>query len=193
MEEPGQRAGRRPDRATEAGSGGPRRRGAPSEEGLRRLIAAWASDVQTGVPAEEDDEAPALDGRLLHVVIGGGAFAFPLAAVTEVVPYAPPRRLPGQPAEAGVTMLRGEALPTLDAAARMRLEGDAGAGRIVVLATREGPCAVVVSDTGEIVEVDPGRLAPPPAGAGASEYVLALVEVAGELVAVLDPERLCRR
>ncbi len=43
MEEPGQRAGRR---------------GIPSEAGLRRLIAAWASDAQTGVPTEEDDEAP---------------------------------------------------------------------------------------------------------------------------------------
>jgi len=64
MEEPGQRAGRR---------------GVPSEDGLRRLIAAWASDVQPGVPAEEDAEAPALDGRLLQCVIGGGAFAFPLA------------------------------------------------------------------------------------------------------------------
>jgi CheW-like protein len=129
MEEPGQRVGRR---------------GVPSEDGLRRLIAAWASDAQTGVPAGEDTEAPALDGRLLQVVIGGGAFAFPLAAVTEVVPYAPPRRLPGQPVEAGVTMLRGEPLPTLDAAARMGMEVDDTAGRMVVLATRDGPCAVVV-------------------------------------------------
>jgi len=62
-----------------------------------------------------------------------------------------------------------------------------------VLATGGGPCAVVVSDTGDIVEVDPERLSPPPAGAGASGFVLALVEIAGELVAVLDPERLCRR
>ena len=178
MEEPGQRAGRR---------------GVPSEDGLRRLIAAWASDVQPGVPAEEDAEAPALDGRLLQCVIGGGAFAFPLAAVTEVVPYAPPRRLPGQPVEAGVTMLRGEPLPTLDAAARMGMDVDDTAGRMVVLATGGGPCAVVVSDTGDIVEVDPERLSPPPAGAGASGFVLALVEIAGELVAVLDPERLCRR
>jgi len=178
MEEPGQRAGRR---------------GVPSEDGLRRLIAAWASDVQPAVLAEEDAEAPALDGRLLQCVIGGGAFAFPLAAVTEVVPYAPPRRLPGQPVEAGVTMLRGEPLPSLDAAARMGMEVDDTAGRMVVLATRDGPCAVVVSETGEIAEVDAGRLTPPPAGAGASEYVIALVEIAGELVAVLDPERLCRR
>ena len=56
MEEPGQCVGRR---------------GVPSEDGLRRLIAAWASDVQTGVPAGKD-EAPALDGRLLQVVIGAG-------------------------------------------------------------------------------------------------------------------------
>jgi len=178
MEEPGQRAGRR---------------GVPSEAGLRGMIAAWASDARPGVPAESDEEAPPLDGHLLRCVIGGAAFAFPLAAVTEVVAYAPPRRLPGQATEAGVTMLRGTPLPTLDAAARMGLEADDGAGRMVVLATRAGPCAVVVGDTDEIVEVAPERLTPPPAGAGASGFVAALVEIAGELVAVLDPERLCAR
>jgi chemotaxis signal transduction protein len=161
--------------------------------GLRRLIAAWASDVQPGVPADEEEpERPALDGRLLRCGIGGGQFAFPLAAVTEVVPYTPPRRLPGQPAEAGVTMLRGRPLPTLDAAARMGLAGADAAGRMVVLATRAGPCAAIVADTGDIVEVEADRLTPPPAGAGASPYVVALVELGGELVAVLDPERLCR-
>jgi CheW-like domain len=96
--------------------------------GLRRLIAAWASDVQPGVPGDEEEpERLGLDGRLLRCQIGDGEFAFPLAAVTEVVPYAPARRLPGQPA-----------------------------------------------------------------GAGASPYVTALVEIGGELVAVLDPDRLCR-
>jgi purine-binding chemotaxis protein CheW len=161
--------------------------------GLRRLIAAWASDVQPGLPADEEEpERPPLDGRLLRCEIGGGEFAFPLAAVTEVVPYTPPRRLPGQPAEAGVTMLRGRPLPTLDVAARMGLAGAEAAGRMVVLATRAGPCAAIVADTGDIVEVEADRLSPPPAGAGASPYVVELVEIGGDLVAVLDPERLCQ-
>jgi chemotaxis signal transduction protein len=160
--------------------------------GLRRLIAAWASDVQPSLPGDEEQpERVALDGRLLRCEIGGGEFAFPLAAVSEVVPYTPPRRLPGQPAEAGVTMLRGRPLPTMDAAARMGIAGGESAGRMVVLATRAGPCAAIVADTGDIVEVDAGRLSPPPAAAGASPYVLALVEIDGDLVAVLDPERLC--
>jgi chemotaxis signal transduction protein len=164
--------------------------------GLRRLIAAWASDVQGDAPAREGEpEQPArpqLDGRLLQCEIGGGAFAFPLAAVTEVVPYTPPRRLPGQPGDAGVTMLRGRPLPALDAAARMGLAATESAARMVVLATSSGPCAAVVADTGDIVEVPSERLSPPPAGAGASPYVAALVEIGGELVAVLDPDRLCR-
>lgn len=161
--------------------------------GLRRLIAAWASDVQPEAPADEGEpEQPGLDGRLLQCEIGGGAFAFPLAAVTEVVPYARPRRLPGQAPDAGVAMVRGRPLPALDAAARMGIAGAQAGGRMVVLATRDGPCAVVVAGTGDIVEVASERLAPPPAGAGASPFVTALVEIEGELVAVLDPDRLCR-
>jgi chemotaxis signal transduction protein len=160
--------------------------------GLRRLIAAWASDVQPGVPGDEEEpERQGLDGRLLRCQIGDGEFAFPLAAVTEVVPYTPPRRLPGQPVEAGVTMLRGRPLPTLDAAARMGIAGAEAAGRMVVLATRAGPCAAIVADTGDIVEVEVELLSPPPAGAGVSPYCVALVEIGGGLVAVLDPERLC--
>src|SRR4051794_22939299 len=118
MDEPGQRVGHR--RPAGSSGGGGEHRGAPSEAALRRLIAAWASDVQQGVPGDEEEpERPALDRRLLICEIGGGAFAFPLAAVTEVVPYTPPRRLPGQPADAGVTMLRGRRpLPTLDGGAR---------------------------------------------------------------------------
>jgi chemotaxis signal transduction protein len=192
MDEPGQRVGRRRGAGTSGGGGG-ERRGVPSEEGLRRLIAAWAGDVGPGAPADEEEpQRPGLDGRLLRCEIGGGAFAFPLAAVTEVVPYTPPRRLPGQSAEAGVTMLRGRPLPTLDAAARMGIAGVPAAARMVVLATRAGPCAAIVSDTGDIVEVEAERLASPPAGAGASPYVVALVEIGGDLVAVLDPERLCQ-
>jgi two-component system chemotaxis response regulator CheV len=161
--------------------------------GMRLLIAAWAGDVQPATSAPEGDrDRPQLDGRLLQCDIGGGAFAFPLAAVTEVVPYTPPRRLPGQPADAGVTMLRGRPMPALDAAARMGLAASESAARMVVLATSAGPCAAIVADTGDIVEVPSGRLSPPPAGAGASAYITALVEIGGELVAVLDPDRLCR-
>jgi two-component system, chemotaxis family, chemotaxis protein CheV len=91
-----------------------------------------------------------------------------------------------------VTMLRGRPLPALDASARMGLSASESAARMVVLATSGGECAAIVADTGDIVEVPSERLSPPPAGAGASPYVTALVEVGGELVAVLDPDRLCR-
>jgi CheW-like domain len=140
MEEPGQRAGRRRQAGTSGGGG--ERRGVPSEAGLRRLIAAWASDVQPDAPA--DTEA--------------------------------------QEAER----------PELDAAARMG-SGEAGTdGRMVVLATSSGACAASVDATGDIVEIARERLSPPPTGASASPYVAALVELAGELVAVLDPDRLCQ-
>jgi purine-binding chemotaxis protein CheW len=173
---------------------------APDPDTLQRLMGAWADappgaarTAAAGAPAAVDTlpERPPLDGRLLRCDIGGGSYAFPLAAVAEVVPYSPPRRLPGQPADAGVTMLRGRVLPTVDAAARLGVAAQAPSGRVVVLESSSGDHAVAVTDTQDIVEIDPGRLSAPPPGAAASGFVAALADIDGEVVVVLDAERLC--
>jgi purine-binding chemotaxis protein CheW len=167
-----------------------RARQSPSAATLRRLVAACGVDLELGIPAEAEAARPALDGRLLIVDIGGAAYAFPLAAVSEVVPHVPPRRLPGQPPDAGVAVLRGRVLPTIDAAARIGVPATEPPRRMVLLETRTGMHAVAVTDARNIADVDPTRLTAPPPGAAAAAYVTALVEIEGELVVVLDPEAL---
>lgn len=177
------RAGRKPPRA------------APDPETLDRLLGAWADGSSEGAPttpsAATAPARAALDGRLLRCAIGGGAYAFPLLSVAEVVPYVAPRRLPGQAPDTGVTILRGRTLPTVDAAARMGIAVDVPPKRMVVLTTTAGEHAVAVTDAHDIAEIDPARLSEPPAGAAASPFVAALANIDGEVVVVLDPERLC--
>jgi chemotaxis signal transduction protein len=167
--------------------------GRPDPETLERLLGAWANAPDTAAARPGPDAPPAthLDGRLLRCDIGGGAYAFPLLAVAEVVPYTPPRRLPGQAAETGVAILRGRMLPAVDAAARMDITVSGPPTRMVVLSTNAGDHAVAVSGTHDIVEIDPTRLSDPPTGAAAPAYVAALADIDGEVVVVLDPDRLC--
>jgi chemotaxis signal transduction protein len=175
-------------------AGRERPRPVPDPETLERLLGAWDDGVEPAAaapPPAQPPPRPAIDGRLLRCTIGDGAYAFPLSAVAEVVAYARPRRLPGQAADAGVTILRGRVLPALDAAARLGIGGDRPPKRMVVVATPAGDHAVAVADAHDILEVDPARLSEPPAGAAASPFVAALVDIDGEVVVVLDPERLC--
>ncbi len=72
-------------------------RQSPSAATLRRLIAACGVDLLLDLPPEAEAVRPVLDDRLVVCDIGGAAYAFPLAAVTEVVAHVAPRRLPGQP------------------------------------------------------------------------------------------------
>lgn len=165
----------------------------PEPEALQRLLGAWADTSGDAPPRAATSAArpTAADGRLLRCTIGGATYAFPLLAVAEVVPYSAPRRLPGQPPDIGVAILRGRMLPTVDAAARMGIAADAPPTRLVVVATAAGEHAVAVTDTHDIVEIDPARLTAAPAGAAASPFVAALADVDGEVVVVLDPDRLC--
>jgi chemotaxis signal transduction protein/DNA-binding XRE family transcriptional regulator len=168
-----------------------RARQSPSAATLRRLIAACGVDLQLDLPPEAQLERPMLDDRLVLCDIGGAAYAFPLTAVTEVIPYVVPRRLPGQPPHAGVAVVRGQVLPTVDAAARLGVAAPDPPGRMVLLATRAGVYAVAVTDASDITAAEAHRLSPPPAAAAVSTCVSALVEISGSLIVVLDPDELC--
>jgi chemotaxis signal transduction protein/DNA-binding XRE family transcriptional regulator len=166
-------------------------RQSPSAATLRRLIAACGVDLVVGIPPEGESARPAVDDRLVLCDIGGAAYAFPLEAVTEVVPYAVPRCLPGQPPHAGVAVVRGQVLPTVDAALRLGVPAPDPPRRMVLVTTRTGTHAVSVTDASDVTTAEAHRLSAPPAGAAAATCVSALAEIAGELIVVLDPDELC--
>jgi purine-binding chemotaxis protein CheW len=168
-----------------------RARQSPSAATLRRLIAACGVDLVVDIPPEGETGRPVLDDRLVLCDIGGAAYAFPLAAVTEVVPYSAPRRLPGQPPHAGVAVVRGRVLPTVDAALRLGVPASVPPQRMVLLTTRTGVHAVSVTDASDITTAEAHRLTPPPPGAAVSTCVAALAEISGDLIVVLDPDELC--
>jgi chemotaxis signal transduction protein len=169
-----------------------RGRQSPSTETLGRLVAACGIDFDPALPAEGTPAPARLDRRLLRCDIGEAAYALPLSAVLEVVAYVAPRRLPGQPAGAGVALVRGRVVATLDAAARLGLPAPEPARNFVLVTTRAGEHAVAVRAARGIVELDAGHLAPAPRAAGASPAVAGLAEIEGVLVVVLDPDELCR-
>jgi chemotaxis signal transduction protein len=107
------------------------------------------------------------------------------------VAHVAPRRLPGQPLYAGVAVVRGRVLPTVDAALRLGIPAPDPPRRMVLVATRGGVHAVSVTDASDITDAEAHRSTAPPAGSGASPCVAALVEIDGELVVVLDPDELC--
>ena len=168
-----------------------RARQSPSAATLQRLIAACGVELQLGIPPEPPPDRQMLDDRLVLCDVGGAAYAFPLAAVMEVVPHVSPRRLPGQPPHAGVAVVRGRVLPTIDAAVRLDVPAADPPRRMVLLATRAGVHAVSVTDASDITSAEAYTLTPPPPGAAVSSCVSALADISGSLIVVLDPDELC--
>jgi chemotaxis signal transduction protein len=102
--------------------------------------------------------------------LAGAAYALPVEAVREVVPYRRPRGLPKiHPWELGLVSLRGELVRVWDLAARLRLEAAVPSGPLVVAAV-EPPIAFAVDAIVGVREVEHTRFA----------------ELDGELVEVLD-------
>jgi purine-binding chemotaxis protein CheW len=127
--------------------------------------------------------------RFVTFVVEGRAYAVPIAAVREIIRWAPVTPLPNQPAHArGVLNLRGAIVPVHDL--RARLSGtptEAGASHVIVI-TRLGAQTpgILVDSVSDILSVPAEALQPPPA-AVESATSLALVSVGQDrLVTVLN-------
>lgn len=138
---------------------------------------------------------PAADARrLLTFRLGADLFAAPIESVQRVLRYAPPRALPDMPPWMEGVVEHDGVVPVLDLRRRFGLPSPApGAqARLVVCSTDAGSAALVVDAVLDVRPVPPSELSEPPAlfrGLG-NEYLLALARRQGELVLVLDLERL---
>jgi chemotaxis signal transduction protein len=89
--------------------------------------------------------------------LAGAAYALPVEAVREVVPYRRPRALPKvDPWELGLVSLRGELVRVWDLAARLGLDAAPPAGPLVVAMVEPAVCFPVEAIVG-VREVDGPR------------------------------------
>lgn len=106
-------------------------------------------------------------------MLADAAYAFPVDAVREVVPYRRPRVLPkNAPWELGLISLRGELVRVWDLAARLGLDAALPEGALVVAAV-EPPLAFAVQEIVGVRELE-GRFS----------------ELDGSLVELLDATRM---
>ncbi len=106
--------------------------------GLSRSGRPGAADQGTG----EDFEALVREQeevRLVSFLVGGRECALPIMAIQEVIKYVPVTKLPAAPDFiAGIINLRGRVTPLIRLRALMRLAGDAGDDRFIVVCRHKG-------------------------------------------------------
>lgn len=116
--------------------------------------------------------------------VGAESYALPVEHVLEVAELGELTPVPGSPrAVLGVRNLRGEVLPVFDLATLFGIERSDSAGRLLV-AEHEGKRAGFAID--EITDV--GELSPP-AEETASQFLRGAALDEGELVGVVDVQR----
>lgn len=136
-------------------------------------------------------EAP----RIVSFRLAGELFAAEIDAVERVLRYEAPRAIPGAPDWIpGVIEYQGRVIPVLDLRRRFGLpaEPPGPQARLVVLHSAGDLAAAIVDAVLDVRRVEAGALVPPPAlfRGLAGEYLRGLAPRGGELVVVLDAQRL---
>lgn len=133
----------------------------------------------------------------LDVRVGQQWYALVIEPIAEVLPMVWPRLLPDAPRWVrGCIDIGATVVPMIDL--QQRLEGhpmELGPSQALVLVeTASGEvCALAVADLGDVHEIDPADISPPPAGIPQAAFVLgALSEAAGQASFLLSAERLAR-
>jgi purine-binding chemotaxis protein CheW len=133
--------------------------------------------------------------RLVTFRIGTHLFAAEILAVQRVLRYEIPRALPDMPEwMEGVVDYQGTMVPVIDMRRRFGLpaEEPAAQARLIVCAAPGGLAAMQVDAVLDVKPVQPGDLLDPPElfRGLAGEYLKGLTRRQGQLVVVLDVEKL---
>jgi purine-binding chemotaxis protein CheW len=97
--------------------------------------------------------------------VGGHFFGVDVTHVQEVVRFQPLTRVPLAPREvSGLINLRGQIITTIDLRRRLRLPDRAADARPtnVLISTPEGAVSLQVDLVGDVIDVDPASIEPPP-------------------------------
>lgn len=128
--------------------------------------------------------------QLVVFAVQGEEYALPIAAVREVIRYAPPRSVASSDQSLrGVINLRGAIVPVYDLRPILGVGAPAASGgKIVIAALAESMAGVIVDDVAEVLTIDVEQFEDLPAAA--NEAVEGVVRHGERLIVILDPQRI---
>jgi purine-binding chemotaxis protein CheW len=133
--------------------------------------------------------------RLVTFRVGADLFAADIQSVERVLRYAPPRRIPHVPDWIeGVLQYEGRVLPVIDLRRRFGIAAREATAQTRLVVMSAGGCwiAAVVDQVLDVRPIAPNEIAPPPplVRGLAGTYLHGVVSRNGQLVVVLDTERI---
>jgi len=118
-------------------------------------------------------------------------FGINVLKVQEVVQVPPLTQMPGMhPYICGVAEIRGSVIPIIDMRQALGNGADEKAAHIIVAEFSRSVQAFRVRAVERIIHVDVANVQPPPATAGEGSYLTAITQFNGELIQIIDVERL---
>lgn len=158
----------------------------------RKILEQMRSEYMNSL---EQQEAPDVGEvlQLLTFVISGEAYAMETLYAKEVLKIPRIIRVPKTPPFVlGVINLRGKITSVVDIRKLIGLSGDelGERARVVIVETPKLSTAIVVEEIREIVTVPKSEINPVAKALAKKDYIAGQVEMDGELVVILDMEKL---
>lgn len=129
---------------------------------------------------------------LLFTLRSGKQMAINLLKVSEIIPMPSLVRLPdSHPHVRGVATLRGQPLSVIDLSMAIGMPSlqDAQGGCLIVTEISRSKQGLQVQSVVKIVHIPSAKILPPPYGARANSFITGAAEVDGQLVQILDVEK----
>jgi purine-binding chemotaxis protein CheW len=131
----------------------------------------------------------------LSFVLGDAQYCIDILKVQEIRTYEPPTRIANTPAFIkGVINLRGNIVPIIDLRVKFGLTEQRYDTQtvVIVLNVAKRTIGVVVDGVSDVIAVPASEIKPPPELAGAldTQYLQGLATVAGQMMIIIDIERL---
>lgn len=135
-----------------------------------------------------------LKGKYLIFSLGNEEYGMEIRHITEIIGIQPITEVPEMPEYIkGITNLRGQIIPVMDARLRFKKSIREYDGRtcIIVIDTGEITIGLIVDSVSEVLTLDDEDIAPPPEiASGGRKYIKGVGKSEGGVKLLLDSERL---